>query len=323
MFCIYCCKQKFFLKEQIKKKINNFLNEVNNLNYLVINDNKIDNIVNNCLEVSLFGDKKVIVVDNASFLLEKSEISEKDVNILNKFLSVKNNNIIVFFLIYEEKINFNKKILKNDILKNLEISYFRTLDKNSWLKYVQTVINEKKINIEFDAILELADRTTNDYNKLFNEIEKIFLCERKILLKDIFDLISRPVENNVFDLLNALLDNNIFLSLQIFYDLIKYDNFNNNFSIFLLNVFAKQVRFFYLCDFLFKNGNNVIEIANKLKANKIRVKIVLKKTKKIKNILNILDDIYEIDFKIKSSQIDKKTAIEFFIINFSRKYLKY
>lgn len=323
MFCIYCCKQKFFLKEQIKKKINNFLNEVNNLNYLVINDNKIDNIVNNCLEVSLFGDKKVIVVDNASFLLEKSEISEKDVNILNKFLSVKNNNIIVFFLIYEEKINFNKKILKNDILKNLEISYFRTLDKNSWLKYVQTVINEKKINIEFDAILELADRTTNDYNKLFNEIEKIFLCERKILLKDIFDLISRPVENNVFDLLNALLDNNISLSLQIFYDLIKYDNFNNNFSIFLLNVFAKQVRFFYLCDFLFKNGNNVIEIANKLKANKIRVKIVLKKTKKIKNILNILDDIYEIDFKIKSSQIDKKTAIEFFIINFSRKYLKY
>lgn len=323
MFCIYCCKQKFFLKEQIKKKINNFLNEVNNLNYLVINDNKIDNIVNNCLEVSLFGDKKVIVVDNASFLLEKSEISEKDVNILNKFLSVKNNNIIVFFLIYEEKINFNKKILKNDILKNLEISYFHTLDKNSWLKYVQTVINEKKINIEFDAILELADRTTNDYNKLFNEIEKIFLCERKILLKDIFDLISRPVENNVFDLLNALLDNNISLSLQIFYDLIKYDNFNNNFSIFLLNVFAKQVRFFYLCDFLFKNGNNVIEIANKLKANKIRVKIVLKKTKKIKNILNILDDIYEIDFKIKSSQIDKKTAIEFFIINFSRKYLKY
>ena len=319
MFYIYCCKQKFFLKEQIKKKISGFLNEINSLNYFVINDNDINDIIRNCLEVSLFGDKKVVVVDNAFFLLEENKISEKDANALNKFLKIKNSNIIIFFLIYEDKISFNKKILK-DVLKNLEIFSFQTLNKNSWLKYVQTIVNKKKINIEFDAILKLAEYTFNDYDKLFNEIEKISLCEKRISSKDVSNLVSKSFEKNVFDLLNSLLDDNISLSLQIFYDLVKSNSFNNSFSIFLLSVFAKQIRFFYLCDFLFKNNNNVIEISNKLKANKIRVKIVLQKVKKIKNILNILDDIYNLDYKIKSNQIDKKLAIEFFIINFS-KYL--
>lgn len=320
MFYVYCCKQKFFLKEQIKKKINSFLSEINSLNYLVISDNDLNNIVRNSLEVSLFGDKKVVVIEDASFLLEGNKISEKDANTLNKFLITKNHNIMIFLLIYEDKINFNKKISKT-AFNNLEVFSFSPLDKGNWLKYVQKMISEKKINIEIDAILELAERTFNDYSKLFNEIEKISLCERKISLVDITNLVSNSIEKNIFDLSNHLLDGNISLSLQTFYNLFKSNNFDNNFPIFVLSILAKQIRFFYLCIFLFNNGNNIIEIANKLRANKIRVKIVIGKAKKIKNIFNILDDIYNVDYKIKSNQIDKMLATELFIINFCKKYL--
>lgn len=322
MFYIFCSEKKSFLKRKVKEKSLAFLETINSLNYVEINAdnyNNLNNIINICLETPLLGDKKVVVIENAIFLLKGNVNSQYRTNLIN-FLNKKNDNFLIFFLIYSYKVIFDAEIHQNLIKNHLaEICYFNLLNENSWLKYAQSIIKDKKIDIQDVAMKELVKRTLNDDEKLDNEITKLFLLQKPIVLKDVINLVSTSIENNVFLLLNNLLSGDLSSSLQIFYFLIGSNEFKNNH--YLLNILTNQFRFFYLCSFLFDKEQNVIKVANQLKANIIRVKIVLNKIKKIKkNILNILDDIYYMDCKIKSNQIDKNLAFEMFIINFEKKY---
>ena len=72
---------------------------------------------------------------------------------------------------------------------------------------------------------------------------------------------------------------------------------------------------------MFQENNNVNEIAKKLSANNFYVQISIQNGKKLnKKILNILDDIYMIDYKVKLGIINISLALELFIINFVNRY---
>ena len=61
------------------------------------------------------------------------------------------------------------------------------------------------------------------------------------------------------------------------------------------------------------------EIASKLKMHPYRIKMLCRTLVKIKykEILNIIDELFKMDTKIKEMAIDPVTCLELFIINFN------
>ena len=63
------------------------------------------------------------------------------------------------------------------------------------------------------------------------------------------------------------------------------------------------------------------EIANELGVKEGRVKINLRNAKtnhlKPESLLKVVDDLYQLDYQIKSGKIDKFFGFELFILNFN------
>ena len=315
IYVYYSLIHKKILIEKIKEN-----NE--DVNYLELDAEKlrIKEIINLCLHVSLFDNKqnkkKIIIIENADFITFITK-KDKDYNILIKFLEKLPNNIDLYFVIF----NKNKLNIKADfkkIINNNNIVYFDIFKKYDWLKkYVLPEIKKRKINIDQNAIEELTKNTLNNYEHLQNEIEKISLYDENINLNNIKKIIFKLPENRIFELFNMLLKKDILKSLLIFYDLIKKKDINANN---LLLILAKQFRFMYICNYLYTNTefNNTKKIANLLKVHEFRVISVIKKNiiNINQKIMNILDNIYYLDYNIKNSKINSNIALELFIINF-------
>ena len=81
---------------------------------------------------------------------------------------------------------------------------------------------------------------------------------------------------------------------------------------------SNQFRLLYQIVYLAKSGYTNEEIAKELGIKEGRV-YVLKKymyAMSLKEILSTLDNLYELDYNIKSGQVDRIFAFEMFLINF-------
>lgn len=324
IYLFYSLIQRSFLKREVQKIIKSSLGTANEFNYIKFDakETPVQEIVNACLEVPLIENKKVVVVDDA-FFFSASKTREKinkenDYDVLAKYLKKPMEETDLVFLVYEDNIDKRNKLYKA-LADKATISSFAPLKDDDWRKYTAQLVNKKGLNIDGDAIYELAKRTINDRDRLINEIEKLSLYKDHISLNDVITFISEPLEDKAYLLTNALLKGDSASSLYIYRDLITRNIDPNLILISLMN----QFRFYYVINYLNAEKVSVFDIANKLKASEARVRVSLMCSKAIKkHLINILDDLYYLDYKIKSSQIDRFYALELFINNFKNKYLK-
>ena len=80
---------------------------------------------------------------------------------------------------------------------------------------------------------------------------------------------------------------------------------------------ANQFRIMYQSKQLLKKGYSEREIANLLEIHEFRVKKALEKGRKYSSdeILKKLEDLADLDYQIKSGQLDKNIGLELFILN--------
>lgn len=314
--------QKSFLKREAKKIIKSSLQEENDFNFAKFDasESPLREIINACLEVPMLENKKVVVVEDAFFLAggkSKDKINtDKDYEILVKYLSNPVEETDLVLLVYSDKLDTRSKAFKA-LDGKAKIASFAPLKEKDWEKYTETLISKTNLEIEYPAIKELAKRTLNDRDRLINEIEKLSLYSNKINLNDIVTLVAEPIEDSAFALSNALLKGDIGSSLFTFYDLMKIKNTQPEV---LLMMLASQFRFMFIVSYLESKGKDLLDIAEELHANEYRVKIAYQNAKKIKNITKLFDDIYNLDLQIKSGRIDHVLALELFIINFKKNY---
>lgn len=315
------------IKKRLNKLVRSILNEpVDEMNYVTI-DFKQQVVHDLLYEASLvpFGcDKKVIVATRPFFLTtSKDKSSFEDEKEYAKLVDFINHPLelvdIIFFL---EGSNINKK---NEVYKALqahgEIIYEQGLSKDTLLESGALLFEKKGVKISKDAIVELVNRTGHDLGIFMNECEKLALYSSSITLSDIEDLVFIPLEQNAFLLAESLIKLDIKKALQVYQDL----RVNKEEPIRLISLMATQFRVLSLVSYLYGKGDNSNdEIAKKLGIHPYRVKLAMNNLFHINyyQTLNILDALYELDFKIKKGEIDPSLALELFILNFKDKYIK-
>ena len=145
-------------KSLIDKEVNDLIKKYNTTSIIKYDlvFNKISDVINDINTVNLFSDKKVIICSSINNI--------DNIDILVKYLDNQNDNILI--LTNEDKIDL--KILNKIKNKNIEKIDLSNIDLTSFIKE-----EFKDYKISFKEINMLKDYTSNDYNRIKEEIIKL------------------------------------------------------------------------------------------------------------------------------------------------------
>lgn len=285
----------------------------------IISSTKFENasITNYDLEEDLYN--ALLDLDTYSFLTEQKVIIIKNINLLEdnqdtkhllKYLDNPNNDNLL--ILTTTKFNATKKINKE--LKK----------KTNYIK-LETDLNKEIKNIlqgyevEAGVITKLIEYSNNNIDIIKSECDKLKQYKfdtKKITKEDVETIVIKHIGEStqiVFDLIKDIAIKDKKRAIIKYEKLKKY----NVDDIALIGLLESQLRLMIqIIMFSEKNYSNK-DIATTLNIHPYRIE----KTKELlrysnkKDVCNMIKNLSNIDYKIKSGQIDNKDAIFMYIIN--------
>lgn len=304
VYLLYGTKN-FQIEEEIKK-ISKNIDEMNISKYDLNND-LLSLALEDAKTISLFGDKKIVIVDNANmFTGTTSKDSEEIENYLNQI----NENTILIFIVHNDKLDSRKKITKLIKEKGKIKEFNDELDSMSLVRKLF-----KNYNIEYNTIRLLIDRVGNNPLILQNEINKIKIYkdnDKNITNEDILNLTTKLIEIDIFKLIDYIVKKDKEKALELYYEMLKM----NEEPIKIVVILANQFRIMYQSKELLKKGYSEKDIASILKIHPYRVKLAIQNSRNYtsETLLKYLNDLANIDIGIKTGTLNKDLALELFIL---------
>ena len=295
----------FGIYEEIKKITKNY-DELSISKY-DLNNAIMQDIISDAQTVSLFADKKIIIVDNANIF---TALINKDTDILIEYLNQINPNTTLIFIVHNDKIDSRKKITKlikkigtikefNDDLNPLNIIKEKFKDYN---------IDQKTINL-------FLNRVGSNPLIIKNEIKKIKLYknnDKTITENDIKNITTKKIDIDIFKLIDYIIKKDKEKALELYEEMLKA----NEEPIKIIVILANQFRIMYQSKELLKKGYTEKDIASTLKIHPYRVKLAIQNSRNYSNktLLKYLNNLADIDIGIKTGSLNKDNALELFIL---------
>ena len=311
MYLYYGLEQFLIDKEiEILKKQNN-IEDIDVIKYDLENT-KIENVLEDALSISLFGNKKLIIVENAYIFTGtiNKKLIEQNIDVLKEYINNGSFNNIIVFTILKEKIdernNIVKLIKEKGVVKDFNIS-------NNINKYVLDMFKNYKISN--NNVNLLINRVGNNLEVLNQEIEKIKTykdSDLNISEDDIKNLTSKNIDTDFFNLIENIVIKNKEKALESYFEIIKYGEE----PIKIIVVLANKFRLIYQALNLYKKGYSSKDISTILGSNYYAIKKCLENSRNYDNktLLNCILKLANLDIDIKSGKIDKNLGLELFIM---------
>ena len=313
--------EPFIIRNTLNKIVKQEINEVNEFNFVSFDASKtlMNEIILEADHLPLGVDKKVIVIDEAYFLETRPSNKgpkDNDLTELISFLAHPSEEITLIFIVNNEKINKKAEIYKS-LEKVSKIYEAQQITKEQWPEYVRRTFARREVKIDNDAVNELVKRMNGDAILFENEAAKLATFTNHLTLKDITTMVAKSSEENAFTLTNALLEKDLGKVLEIYADFKIQGVEPTSFITMIGNQFRLYSQVFILRD----QNNNEREIAEKLGVHPYRVKLALNAYRKdgVKKVNDVLEQLYNLDYQIKSGQLDRYYGFEMFLINYCTK----
>ncbi|WP_415426075.1 DNA polymerase III subunit delta [Staphylococcus borealis] len=310
--------------ELVEKKSNEltnaFLNEDrDDFNFIKFNlyETNISTIIEEALTMPFISEKKAIVVKN-SFIFTGEKVN-KDLQPNNEqvieFLEKYDGDNLVIFEIYSNKLDERKKLTKS-LKKTSKLTKVEQMSEQEIKSWIQNQLHENFKDIKQDALNLFIELTGVNFNIVSQELDKLilFLGDRSTINKnDVSLIINRSLEQNVFLLTEYIQKNEKDKAIQLVKDLIVMKEE----PIKLLALITSNYRLYYQCKILAQKGYSGQQIAKTISVHPYRVKLALNQVRyyELKELLNIIDNCAETDYKLKSSYMDKQLILELFILS--------
>lgn len=256
---------------------------------------------------------KVVVVKNPIFLYKPSSYDSKLIDAFNKYINnpIPSTTLIIMIESLSEIDSKLKKLLEeNSSIINV------SLPKETEIKpYVTSYLTKKGYKYDETAVDELIFRIKGNFERADVELEKLmtYKYEDKIIkFTDVRLLVSKDLDDNIFDLVSAVIDGNKRKSMEIYDDLMVLNEDESRIISLLINKFNEM----YQTKALVEKGYSKNDIANLFNYKPGRVYYMMKSASLVSmdKIKRNINDLIDIDYKIKSGQIDKTIALETYLL---------
>ena len=288
--------------KEIVKKSN--VSDINVTKYQL--DNNIRKIIDDAATISLFDDKKIIIVDEAKIFDSKLD----DLDYLEGYLNNPNPNTILIFKLNTDKVDTRRKTYKA-ILNNGKVETFNS--KFNAYKYISDSL--KDFSITRPTIQLLIKRVGNNPDIISSEIDKLIMYkgnDKLITDNDIINVCSHYIDTNIFTFMDNIINKKKKEALITYNELLKA----NEEPIKIVIMLANNFRLMYQACNLIKSGHSEADIVKITGKSAYPVKLAIQKGNKYDNntLINILDELADLDYKIKTSEVNKNLALELFIL---------
>lgn len=289
---------------KIKKK---FGEKVLGINYILIDETNLDNLISD-IEMPAFGyDKKLIIVKNSG-LFKKDGRKKSGSPIQDKIADYIKNNIDVIeeavILVFVD-IDVDKNVVFEAVSKNGIVCNIEEMKPIQLVKKLKQICNLYKVNVDDMTLNYLVETCGTNLQNLINEIRKLieYAGENGTITLDAVNKLSiKQMESVIFDLTDCLAMRKIDKALEILDNLIYQKEPIQKILITLYGHFKK----IYLCAMAVKLNKDVVNSLN-LKPNQTFLVTKYKKQAsyfKIDELKKIIEELADLDYNYKNGKID-------------------
>lgn len=316
-------QEEFLIEETVNLIINAVLTSEErefNLSIYDMNETAVETAIEDAETLPFLGGKRVVLIKDPIFLTgqkEKTKI-EHDLKRLEQYLGSPSPESIVIFTGNYEKLDERKKIVK--LLKNNGETLQATLmDEKAIRTWIKSRVHECKKEIDGESIDLLLQLVGPKLMLLASEVDKLILYigeESEINSSAVRNLVPRTLEQNVFALIDMIVKRKTEEALQFYFDLLE----QKEEPIKILSLLAGQFRLIYQVKELYKRGYGQNQTGTYLKVHPFRVKLAGEQAVRFteQELQEIMNDLAEIDYKMKTGKMDKKLLLELFIMQLNR-----
>ena len=303
----------FLIDKELKKIIDKSKIDENSITRYDLENTKIETIIEDANSINLFGGSKIIVVDNAYIFTgtTNKKLLKQNTEVLEYYLNDLNSSTILIFIVLKEKLDVRKKIYKlskekGNLIECNKVTSINNLVKNMLGGY----------NINDSTISLLINRIGSNLSILEQECNKIKTYKDEDLTitdEDIINLTSKNIDTDLFHLIENIVSGNKEEAITSYHEMIKL---GEEPLMILINL-ASQFRIIYQTKRLYSQGLSEMKIAEYLDIHSYRVKKALEKRNLFadKKLIHYLSTLADLDYNIKSGNIDKNLGIELFILS--------
>lgn len=309
--------EEIFLVEQQLKKIKKLFGEtVKGINYIIIDENNIQELISD-IETPAFGyEKKLIVARNTGIFKREAkgrsggvskELKDKINDYLKENIDDINSSVILVFIENEAE----KNSIYNTIEKIGKVCNFEEQKPFQIIKRLKNICNGYKVQADENVLQYLIEACGTNMQDLINEIRKLieYAGENgKIQKQDIDKLCIKKIESVIFDLTDNLGQKKVKEAIEVLNNLIASKEPIQKILITLYNHFKKL----YFTKLATAENKDIAQCLN-LKPNQMflvnKYKAQAKgfKTSELKKIIQELQDL---DYKYKIGLIDLNVGLE-------------
>ena len=235
MIYIFTWNSEFLLDEAILKWKNQFMQKYSEFNFTHFKDNLDINILKeNILSFWLFNEKKLTIIELNNDLKEDFEE-----NFL-KILENKDENTILILKFFNP--DKRKKFYKN-LIKLGELKEFNIWDELDTKKLILAKYNQK---IDQNALNLLIKYKSNNFAKIVNELDKLFITCDFVTENDVKQNIIPELEESIFQIIDLLLNKDKTWSIEKIHILLNDTNifafYNNLLANLRTNLFILKLK---------------------------------------------------------------------------------
>jgi DNA polymerase-3 subunit delta len=265
-----------------------------------------------------FSSRKVVVVRDQSVLAAaqgKEGKLEHQTDRLVAYMKQPFDSSIIVFLVMAEKLDERRKAVK--LLKDADaLIAFPELTENELLQWAMKRAEEQGRSMSREAAELLLARTGTSMQQLANETDKLCLhagAGGTIGRADVELLTASTVEEDVFALIDAMASLQVERALKLYGELL----LRREEPIKIAALIARQLRIMLQVKELEQHQYSPQQMAGHLGLHPYAVKLAAEKASKFqaKTLGGHLHRLAELDYKMKTGQIDKTLGLELFLLS--------
>ncbi|SEQ17064.1 DNA polymerase III, delta subunit [Virgibacillus subterraneus] len=283
-----------------------------NLSTYDLEETSIQEVIADAETYPFFGEKKLIIASNATFLKAKPDklSFEHDLEVLSHYLTNPVEYSVIVLIAPYEKIDERKKVSKA-LKKNGVVAACNPIKDYELKSWITNLAGSLKITIEEDAYEMLETELSTDLHLLRNELTKLalYVGEGGVVTKEIaVNLISHTASNSSLLLVDAVIEHNLFKAISIYKDLEKMKEE----PIGLIALLAFQFRTILRVKLLKQKGYSQAQMQKQLSTHPYVIKIAMSRESKftVGRLQDIIVKLTEADANIKQGKMEKELAFE-------------
>ncbi|MFK7693525.1 DNA polymerase III subunit delta [Paenibacillus sp. HJGM_3] len=277
-------------------------------------ETSLDTVLEDAGTLPFMAEKKLVIAKNAVFLTGAKDTSKVEHNPekLLDYLKTPSDFSVLVLLVDAEKLDERKKLVK--AVKDSSVA-FPALSAEDLIAWVGRQAERAGFSFAAGAADQFVLYAGSNLQTLSAEIEKLslYVGQGGRVTGDVVDaLVTRTTEQNVFILIEDIVRLRLQRAFTILQELIKMKEE----PVKLTLLIARQFRIILQVKELSRQGYSQQQLASQLGLHPYAVKIAAEQGTKYKDeqLVRILEELAELDYKLKSGKIDKVLGLELFLL---------